>query len=520
MTTRVVLRSGRRRLGTVLAILTLVPTWAGCTKGVRTNVAPESVPLAATQHEKIVGVSTKDGRVIDFDDPGAHLKNDTLYARVSGDYMVLAMDQTDRVFVERREGNTVATIGLVVGVTLGLLVVMGAIAAATKESCPFVYSWDGEKYVFDAEPYGGAITRGLERDDYAPLESLRPVGGQYRLRVTNEVNETQHTNFMELWLVDHQPGARIAADADGNLYAVQGRQPPVSARDAFGRDLLPWLEATDQLIWEPMAVPEDGSLQQDLVLAFPRDREARRARLVVNAATGLWGSHMIREFVQLRGEDGAADWFRRLDADAFALAELHAWNVREQLYVLRIYVEEPTGWELRGTLRGEGPFIAHDRVVELDVSRVTGDEIRVRIEPPRGFWALNSFGIDYAFSPALVPTRVPLQEAWSADGTDVLDLLRAVDDAYYEMPEIGDQADLSFRAPGPVPGKERSVILHSRGYYDLHLDPAAAADEDLVQQVEQEPGAGVVYSAALYENWSEAELMRRLEGQATGGARN
>ena len=70
---------------------------------------------------------------------------------------------------------------------------------------------------------------------------------------------------------------------------------------------------------------------------------------------------------------------------------LFAWEVREQLYALKIYVEEPTGWEVRGILPGTGPFISKDRIVLLDVSRVQGDQLRIRIHPPAGFWALNSF---------------------------------------------------------------------------------------------------------------------------------
>ena len=72
------------------------------------------------------------------------------------------------------------------------------------------------------------------------------------------------------------------------------------------------------------------------------------------------------------------------------------WNYREELYLLKLYVEEPSGWEVRGMLPGGGPFIAEDRVVPLDVSHATGDELRVRIRPPLGFWALNSFAVDYS----------------------------------------------------------------------------------------------------------------------------
>ena len=71
--------------------------------------------------------------------------------------------------MERKELSKSRTIGLVAAVAVGTVAIIVGVAAATKQSCPFVYSWDGKQYVFDAEPYGGAITRGLEKDDFSTL---------------------------------------------------------------------------------------------------------------------------------------------------------------------------------------------------------------------------------------------------------------------------------------------------------------------------------------------------------------
>ena len=105
------------------------------------------------------------------------------------------MDQVQRLWVDKEQISTARTIGLVAGVAVGTIVVIAAVVAATKQSCPFVYSWDGTRYVFDAEPYGGAIARGLEKDDYSELGQLREADGRYKLRMTNEVDETQMTNL-------------------------------------------------------------------------------------------------------------------------------------------------------------------------------------------------------------------------------------------------------------------------------------------------------------------------------------
>lgn len=147
----------------------------------------------------------------------------------------------------------------------------------------------------------------------------------------------------------------------------QHRRALVSARDVAGHDLLPCLRTTDRLIWEPAAVPDaGGNLQNDIVMTFPKPAGAAQAKLVANVATGLWGSYMIKKMVELRGRDVDA-WYTLMENQT-ARDALFAWDLQEELYALKIYVEEPTGWEVRGVLPGMGPFISKDRVVPLDVT--------------------------------------------------------------------------------------------------------------------------------------------------------
>ena len=277
----------------------------------------QKLPIATVsqpEKEKIVGITTIKGDDVSFDSPGASIANGTLIATVKKVAYQIRLDQVQRVWVERKEKSTARTVGLVAVVAIGTVAIIAGVIAATKQSCPFVYSWNGTEYVFDAEPYGGAISRGLEKDDYSELGQLRQQNGLYHLKLTNEVDETQFTNLTELWVVDHPAGTRVVPDIQGNLHTVAAPYAPLSAHDAAGNDLLPWLHATDRLIWEPPAVPDaDGNLQSDIEITFPKPAGGTQAKLVANAATGLWGSYMIKKMVELRGATwapGTAPWMR------------------------------------------------------------------------------------------------------------------------------------------------------------------------------------------------------------------
>jgi hypothetical protein len=490
----------KRMIAIVLAVLLSL---SGCS--VR---KVQKVPVASVtqpEKEKIVGITTIKGEDVSFDPAGGSISNGTLSGTVKKIPYEIPMDQVQRLWVEREGISTGRTIGLVAAVAVGTVIVVAAIVAATKQSCPFIYSWDGSRYVFDAEPYGGAIARGLEKDDYSELGQLKEQDGVYKLRMTNEVDETQMTNLTELWVVDHPAGTRMVPDVQGKLHTISAPQSLLSAHDATGKDLLPWLRSTDRLIWEPSSVPDaNGSLQGDIEMTFLKPAGATQVKLVANAATGLWGSYMIKKMVELRGRE-AGRFYAAVNHSQSARNKLAAWEQREGLYALSIYVEEPTGWEVRGTLPGTGPFISKDRILLLDVSRVRGDQLHIRIHPPAGFWALNSFAVDYTPDRPFSVEKLKPETATSLDGKNVLPELATIDGHYLAMPNIGDTADLTFLAPAHKLGLDRAVFLHSRGYYKLHIAGTGEPDKKTLEAFEKVPGSAARFAATQYGQWQIAK---------------
>ncbi len=466
----------------------------------------EKVEVSAVKdpaQEQIVGVTLKDGREVGFDPPGGIVRNGVIEATVRAVPFTTALADVDRIWLERQEVSTTRTVGLSAAIIAGVAVVVAGIALATKGSCPFVYSWDGTRYVFEAEPYGGAITRGLERDDYTELKQLRATDGVYRLLLTNEVDETQYTNLLELWVVDHAPGLRVFSDEFGQLRGHATILPPRAAHDRYGKDVLPWVASTDRKIWEPEAVAgSDGSLRQELVLTFDKPPDTTQANLIVNAATGLWGSYMIKKSLELRGRE-APVFLAALDHDLETVKAVHAWSEREETYRLRIEVEEPTGWETRGSLLGSGPFIAAERAIPLDISRVPGDALRMRVRPPVGFWAFNSFAVAYGPGAPVTVTPVAMTRARTSDGQDVAAAMSAVDNDYYRMPHTTDRAEITFEAPSEKPGMERQVFLHARGWYALHLRGDGEPDRVALSNISSTPGGAAQFAVEQYVLWRE-----------------
>ncbi len=212
--------------------------------------------------------------------------------------------------VEVREPNAAATALAV----LGAGTAVGIFIALTKSperppstSCPFVYSFDGERYRLDSETFAGAAAKGLDRTDYDNLEHLQPVGGLYRLRLVNERPETQYTDVLKLIVVDHPPGTQVIPDRAGKVHVVANLRAPQAARGVHGGDALAAVRQSDDIYWSgaPLKnadLDNPGGLRDGLVLSFARPPGVQSATIVVRARNTALAPFALQEFLQLQGE--------------------------------------------------------------------------------------------------------------------------------------------------------------------------------------------------------------------------
>jgi hypothetical protein len=91
--------------------------------------------------------------------------------------------------------------------------------------------------------------------------------------------------------------------------------------------------------------------------------------------------------------------------------------------------------------------------------------------------------------------------ARTGTGRDVLaDLFRS-DDRYYAMPTTEDRATVEFKAPPAAPGAERSVFLHTRGWYSLHLNVERDPDTTSLDAILGTRDGAARFAAREYARW-------------------
>lgn len=444
----------------------------------------------------------KDGRT--YSAKSYRALEDKIVAEVYGGYRYISipLSEVELVRIEKSNNELLAT--LVVGALLVALISSGEKAHA--DSCPFIYSFDGEKYIFDAEPFGGAICQGLKRTEWCELESIKEINGQYKILVTNELNETQYTDELKLVVVDHPKGVKVAPDESGKIYTISTPIIPTKVIDKEGKDLTAYFAKKDRIFWrshyEEMKPDKKEDLRDEIIFEFPKSREAKKARLLVNANITLWGSQVAKRFLELRGSK-LDEWYKEVNRFGPAFYRTMAWFFNEELYLLKIQMETEDGWKSKGTIFGGGPFISDDKSYALDISDVPGDILKIKLTPPVAFWMIDHLAVDYTEDLPVQVTEMEAMQAVDQNGLDVRELLANNDNNYLVMPKTGDRTELVFLAPSRFDGVERTIILKATGYYDIHLEVTGEPQIDIIERFHNEPGFTLQYAFKEYMKWKK-----------------
>jgi hypothetical protein len=136
-----------------------------------------------------------------------------------------------------------------------------------KGSCPYLYAWDGEKFVFKtdclwAAPLGLQVARGVVAKDrpweYLKIDGsdIQPRGDHFEFRITEELWEVAYFDEVAVSVVDHPADVEVWTNekvGPGEIatptifaFATKDRRPLRQAQDTAGRDITDLLAEVDR----------------------------------------------------------------------------------------------------------------------------------------------------------------------------------------------------------------------------------------------------------------------------------
>ena len=142
-------------------------------------------------------------------------------------------------------------------------------------SCPYLYTWNGERFEFVTDFMGGGemgyweapgVRNHPDPDEYVRIrdDQLKERDGRYELRVTNELEEALYVDRLQLIAIDHPSDTEVYPNEGMThpprpfkLFTTRGAHPPQTAVDDHGHDVTARIAKLDR------QYPDDFALAQD-----------------------------------------------------------------------------------------------------------------------------------------------------------------------------------------------------------------------------------------------------------------
>jgi hypothetical protein len=450
--------------------------------------------LIGTVRYKVVATETPDNSIHDPTQAlEAHIYLDSLEIPevAQGDELKIPLSSIRSLMLY--DVNIGATVMTYIGITAASCVVLAAIITIvillTKQSCPFIYANTGSGYDFTGEIFSGSVYPSLERHDYLALPTLAEINGAYSIRITNEVREIQHTNLMELQVVDHPAASTVLMDLAGTPHTISDPQTALRSVAADGTDLRSVLCSPDSITYLTNVL-QNKQVMDSVILTFKRPASATQAKLWIRAKNSFWLDYVYGQFLDLFGNK-LEKW--NASRAKSPREEIESWS-RDQGLPLAVYMDDGTGYKPVAYLPEAGPMAFRDFVVPVSFETHASDSIRIKCAYGAMFWELDYAAIDYSTDLPVTASTVAATHAEDETGKDVLALITGDDNNYYIQPDIGNRATVTFPAPMKQEGYNRTVFLHSKGYYQILRQPKQTAPDVAYLQKFTKPGAFIQFA--------------------------
>jgi hypothetical protein len=365
-----------------------------------------------------------------------------------------------------------------------------------KGSCPYLYTWNGEQFVFCTDLLWAApLGLKFAEDFVAPWRNwehlkvdgrhLRAVDGEYRLRVTEELWEAAYFDQIELTVVDHPAGTVIETNekvgpaelATPKLHVYRDAIKPTSATTKDGRDVLTEVLMADDVYARPWSMKLRQGLTDEhwLELSFPPVGETKSLKLLltgwvypsdtsINVALSQNPDLPSPEPPSLWIPAADGTWEQRVPFLGFPGGKTKTIVVDVSDVVsrddprLRIRSTMQFAWDAAALLIDEEPIEVREVVAPLKVANLRHRGVSARDQHPQ-------YGPERPnYAQVLTGDHWPPMTGPFTEYGDALDLLAAHDDRLVTM-AAGDELELIFTAPPPPPeGWTRDFVLKSVGW--------------------------------------------------------
>ena len=328
-------------------------------------------------------------------------------------------------------------------------------------SCPYIYSWNGERYILEGEAFGIAFGSALELNTACALPSLSDAHSDLKIRLSNERPETHYFNAIQLVGIETDKNTSIFLDNTDNAWPVFESIPPVQATDRFGKDIRSSICSIDKTYWESSAVQDqyESDFQDIIEVDFVRPVERTEGSILITAINTEFSQVVFKNVFEFLGDQKLA-FMQAAEHDSEMVKSLRCWINESSL---KATVWNGKEWQPVGAIHPQATAVPFSKIIRLNTGGILVDTIKIRFSSLADVWKIDAVQIDWTPAKPLGKTIVPLISALGPKEKDVSEAIASVDSKYSVLlpPE---KIELIYRSLSPSPGKKMAYVLNTQGY--------------------------------------------------------
>jgi tetratricopeptide (TPR) repeat protein len=360
-------------------------------------------------------------------------------------------------------------------------------------SCPYLYTWNGEKFEFITDFLGGGEMGGWagknnynfpDSDEFVRIapDKLKAKNGFYEIRVTNELEEVMYLDKVKLVAVEHDADAEIYPNeglgkseaSKESIVSTNNAHPPISATNSNGENVLLKIKELDRVFYDDFKAQEiRGYADTHSLTLNLDDKKGFNGRTILlltgwtdyafssdNVRASQSGRSLFFPYLQVKNQKG--EWQTVIDSIGIPIGRPQTLPVDltgkflSDSREVRIVTNFKTYWDK----------------IAVDTSERQENLKTFEIEPEIANLQEHGFGRETKFGGMIVPDydKVSFESNWKDFAGrytrfgDVKSLLSEIDDTFV-IAKAGDEFVLSFKElTAPPKGKTYTFLLYADGY--------------------------------------------------------
>ena len=328
-------------------------------------------------------------------------------------------------------------------------------------SCPYIYSWNGDRYVLDAEAFGIAFGKALEMNSCSVLPSLKEKDSLIKIKFANERPETHYINSIRLHAAEVDEGAMACIDAHNTLWPIYHPSPPIGAVDQSGNEILKKISSVDQIYWETNVtmISPLSNFEDVLDVSFANSSSGEKGSLIITAINTDFSATVFKNVFEFMGDQSLAFMYA-VENDPEMINTLKQWTEESSL---KAFFWDGEKWITIGTIHPEATVTPFSKLIRFTIGKFTGDTIKIRLTGLADVWKIDAVQMDWTPVKPLKSVPVQLVSAIDPGNKEVSSALAFPDNNYVTLlpPE---EIELTFKSIIPSSGKKVVYAISAQGY--------------------------------------------------------